>query len=134
MRWRGLPIALALMLPGLVQVGPAQAGDFGRPSPSVFDGLIPKQFWKGPIVGHSIFPITDLEEELPKGVRRQLNPDEFAGMRILAMNVKKLNNDNANPSVYRARLNSWQQQVKSHGSKEFAVVLEPEKLDELLEH
>ncbi|HYZ90457.1 MAG TPA: hypothetical protein VE620_14260 [Myxococcales bacterium] len=77
---------------------------------------------------------TDLEEELPKGVRRQLNADEFAGMRILAMNVKKLNNDNANPSVYRARLNSWQQQVKSHGAKEFAVVLEPEKLDELLEH
>ncbi|HWE26169.1 MAG TPA: hypothetical protein VG496_19695 [Myxococcales bacterium] len=77
---------------------------------------------------------TDLEEELPKGVHRQLAADEFAGMRILAMNVKKLNNDNANPNVYRARLVSWQQQVKSHGAKEFAVVLEPEKLDELLEH
>jgi hypothetical protein len=50
------------------------------------------------------------------------------------MNVKKLNGDNMNPSVYRQRLASWQQQVKSHGAKEFAVVLEPEKLDELLEH
>ena len=55
-------------------------------------------------------------------------------MRSLARNVKKLTADNANPSVYRARLNSWQQQVKSHGAKEFAVVLEAEKLDELLEH
>jgi hypothetical protein len=77
---------------------------------------------------------TDLEEELPKGVRRSLAPDEFAGMRILAMNVKKLGADNANPTAYRARLSSWQQQVKSHGAKEFAVVLEPEKLDDMLEH
>ena len=77
---------------------------------------------------------SDMEEDLPKGVKRTLAPDEFAGMRILAMNVKKLNGDNMNPSVYRQRLASWQQQAKSHGAKEFQVVLEPEKLDELLEH
>jgi hypothetical protein len=77
---------------------------------------------------------SDMEEDLPKGVKRTLAPDEFAGMRILAMNVKKLNADNANPTVYRQRLASWQQQVKAHGAKEFQIVLEPEKLDELLEH
>ena len=77
---------------------------------------------------------SDMEEDLPKGVKRTLAPDEFAGMRILAMNVKKLNGDNMNPTVYRQRLASWQQQAKSHGAKEFQVVLEPEKLDELLEH
>ena len=77
---------------------------------------------------------SDMEEDLPKGVKRTLAADEFAGMRILAMNVKKLNADNINPTAYRQRLASWQQQVKSHGAKEFAVVLEPEKLDELLEH
>ena len=77
---------------------------------------------------------SDMEEDLPKGVKRTLAPDEFAGMRILAMNVKKLSADNANPTVYRQRLASWQQQVKSHGAKEFQIVLEPEKLDELLEH
>ena len=76
---------------------------------------------------------SDMEEDLPKGVKRTLAPDEFAGMRILAMNVKKLSGDNMNPSVYRQRLASWQQQAKSHGAKEFQVVLEPEKLDELLE-
>ena len=77
---------------------------------------------------------SDMEEDLPKGVKRTLAPDEFAGMRILAMNVKKLNADNANPTAYRQRLASWQQQAKSHGAKEFAIVLEAEKLDELLEH
>jgi len=77
---------------------------------------------------------SDLEEDLPKGVKRTLAPDEFAGMRILAMNVKKLSGDNMNPSVYRQRLASWQQQARSHGATEFQVVLEPEKLDELLEH
>jgi hypothetical protein len=77
---------------------------------------------------------SDMEEDLPKGVKRTLAPDEFTGMRILAMNVKKLNGDNMNPTVYRQRLASWQQQAKSHGAKEFQVVLEPEKLDELLEH
>jgi len=77
---------------------------------------------------------SDMEEDLPKGVKRTLAPDEFAGMRILAMNVKKLSADNVNPSVYRQRLASWQQQARSHGAKEFQVVLEPEKLDELLEH
>jgi hypothetical protein len=76
---------------------------------------------------------SDMEEELPKGVRRDLASDEFKDMRVLAMNVKKLNADNANPTAYRARISKWQQQVKSHGAKEFAMVLEPEKLDELLD-
>ncbi|HYV68244.1 MAG TPA: hypothetical protein VE964_18540, partial [Myxococcales bacterium] len=48
----------------------------------------------------TIVVFSDLEEDLPKGVKRTLAPDEFIGMRILAMNVKKLNADNANPSAY----------------------------------
>jgi hypothetical protein len=76
---------------------------------------------------------SDMEEELPKGVRRDLAPDEFKGMRVLAMNVKKLNADNANPTVYRARMAKWQKQITTHGAKEFQMVLEAEKLDDLLE-
>jgi hypothetical protein len=49
------------------------------------------------------------------------------------MNVKKLNADNANPTAYRARLAGWKQQVTSHGAKEFQVVLEPDRLDDLLD-
>jgi hypothetical protein len=77
---------------------------------------------------------SDLEEDLPKGVKRSLAKDEFNGMRVLAMNVKRLNADNANPTAYRARIDSWQKQVTSHGAKDFKVVLSPDKLDELLEH
>ena len=76
---RGLPIALALLLPGLVQADLARAGDFGRPSPSVFEGLIPKQFLRGPVVGHSIYPITDLEEELRDRSYALIHPNEPRG-------------------------------------------------------
>ena len=76
---------------------------------------------------------SDLEEDLPKGVKRDLAPDEFAGTRVLAMNVKKLNADNANPAAYRARLAGWKAQTVSHGAKEFQVVLEPDRLDDLLD-
>ncbi len=77
---------------------------------------------------------SDLEEDLPKGVKRTLAADEFSGMRVLAMNVKRLNADNANPTAYRARLASWEKQITSHGAKDFQVVMAPEKLDELLDH
>jgi len=52
-------IALAIAAPGATQ-----AGDFGRPKPSLLEGLIPPQFWKGPVAGYSSYPLTDLELEL----------------------------------------------------------------------
>ncbi len=76
---------------------------------------------------------SDMEEDLPKGVVRKLSKDEFSGVRVLAMNVKKLKGDNRNPTVYRERLASWQRQVTSHGARDFQVLLEADKLDELLE-
>src|SRR5581483_1913086 len=76
---RGLAIALASMLPGLVQTDLAQAGDFGRPSPSLLDGLIPKQFFKGPVFPQSTSPITDLEEELRDRSYALIHPNEPRG-------------------------------------------------------
>ncbi|MBV8835753.1 MAG: hypothetical protein JO000_04395 [Alphaproteobacteria bacterium] len=76
---RGLLIALALMLLGLVHADLARAGDFGRPSPSLLEGLIPKQFWKGPVVGYSSAPITDLEEELRDRSYALIRPNEPRG-------------------------------------------------------
>jgi hypothetical protein len=72
-------IALALLLPALVRSDPARAGDFGRPSPSLLDGLIPRQFWKGPLVGESAYPITDLEEELRDRSYALIRPNEPRG-------------------------------------------------------
>ena len=76
---------------------------------------------------------SDMEEDLPRGVKRDMATDELKGVRILAMNVKRLGHDNANPTAYRARLAGWEKQLTSHGAREFKVVLEPEKLSELLD-
>jgi hypothetical protein len=76
---------------------------------------------------------SDLEEDLGKGVVRNLAPDEFSGMRIVAMNVKKLTGDNKNPTVYRDRLASWKKQAMSHGARDFQVLLESDKLEELID-
>jgi hypothetical protein len=54
-----LCIALAIAAPA-----GTEAGDFGRPKPSLLEGLIPQQFWKGPVTGYSGFPLTDPEVEL----------------------------------------------------------------------
>jgi hypothetical protein len=76
---------------------------------------------------------SDMEEDLPRGVKRDMATDELKGVRILAMNVKRLGHDNANPTAYRARLAGWEKQLTSHGAREFKVVLEPEKLSDLLD-
>jgi hypothetical protein len=76
---------------------------------------------------------SDMEEDLPRGVKRDMATDELKGVRILAMNVKRLGHDNANPTAYRARLAGWEKQLTSHGAREFKVVLEAEKLSDLLD-
>ena len=76
---------------------------------------------------------SDLEEDLPRGVKRDLAPDELKGVRVVAMNVKRLAADNANPTAYRQRLSGWEKEVTTHGAREFKVVLEPERLVELLD-
>ena len=76
---------------------------------------------------------SDMEEDLPRGVKRDMAPDELKGVRVLAMNVKRLARDNANPTAYRARLAGWEKQLTSHGAREFKVVLEAEKLAELID-
>ena len=76
---------------------------------------------------------SDMEEDLPRGVKRELSPTELAGVRVLAMNVKRLAADNADPTAYRQRLISWEKQVTAHGAKEFKVVLEPDKLADMLD-
>ena len=76
---------------------------------------------------------SDMQEDLPRGVKRDLAPDELKGVRVVAMNVKRLAADNADPAAYRQRLSGWEKQVTQHGAREFKVVLEPDKLTELLD-
>ena len=67
-------VALAITTPGL-----AQTGDFGRPKPSLLEGLIPKQFWQGPVTGYSWYPLTDLEQELRDRSYALIRPNEPRG-------------------------------------------------------
>ena len=71
---------------------------------------------------------SDMKEELPPGVARTFSDNELQGMRVLAMNVKRLKQDSAQPAVYRARLSEWERTVKAKGSSDFNVIIEPEKL------
>jgi hypothetical protein len=69
-----LCIALAIAVPAVTE-----AGDFGRPKPSLLDGLIPRQFWQGPVTGYSGFPLTDLEVELRDRSYVLIRPNEPRG-------------------------------------------------------
>jgi hypothetical protein len=69
-----LGIILAISVPAV-----CEAGDFGRPKPSLLDGLIPQQFWKGPVTGYSSYPLTDLETELRDRSYALIRPNEPRG-------------------------------------------------------
>src|SRR4051794_41922329 len=69
-----LCIALAAAVPAVTE-----AGGFGRPRPSLLDGLIPRQFWQGPVTGYSGFPLTDLEVELRDRSYVLIRPNEPRG-------------------------------------------------------
>jgi hypothetical protein len=71
---RRLTICMALAI-----AASAHAGDFGRPKPSLLEGLIPPQFWKGPVTGYSSYPLTDLEEELRDRSYALIRPNEPRG-------------------------------------------------------
>ncbi len=73
---RVLTICVAL---ALATTAHAQTGDFGRPKPSLLEGLIPPQFWKGPVTGYSGFPLTDLELELRDRSYVLIRPNEPRG-------------------------------------------------------
>jgi len=83
-----LSIALAIAAPAS-----GYAGDFGRPRPSLLEGLIPQQFWRGPVAGYSGFPLTDLEVELRDRSYVLIRPNEprgnwnlyIAGFRIVGL-------------------------------------------------
>jgi len=71
---------------------------------------------------------SDMSEELPAGVQRRLRDDEFEGVRIAAINVKRLSEDTADPAVFRARLATWKRRVTNAGAVEWRTVLDPRKL------
>ena len=71
---------------------------------------------------------SDMKEELRPGAKRELEPAELAGVRVAAMNVKKLREDSHDPAAYRQRLTAWQEHLAQTGATDWRVILEPDKL------
>ncbi|KKM60788.1 hypothetical protein LCGC14_1538310, partial [marine sediment metagenome] len=78
-----------------------------------------------------ILVFSDLKEELPKGVVRDV-PFSLEGFTVIALNVTKLWGDNANPREYMDRLEEWRTKVEQGGGQ-WMVINDLERLDRMFE-
>ncbi len=79
-----------------------------------------------------MFVFSDMKEELPKGVVRKFESDEFDGINIAAMNVIKLNKDSSNPEVYRSRLKKWDKRLVGSGAESWDTLIDASKIQEFI--
>ena len=71
---------------------------------------------------------SDMNEDLPNGTTRELEAKEFADIDVVAVNVKRLSADNADPQIFRRRMAGWQERVLSHGAAGWREVLDAGQL------
>ena len=76
----------------------------------------------------AILLFSDMQADLPPGAKRTFSEHEFDGVRVIAMNVKKLERDNANPDELRDRLALWEQDVTRAGAGGWQTFLDAAKL------
>ena len=76
----------------------------------------------------AILLFSDMKSDLPNGVKRAFGEREFEGVRVIAMNVKKLEHDNANPDEFRSRLAHWEKDVTRAGAGGWQTFLDSAKL------
>ena len=75
---------------------------------------------------------SDLREDLPSGTTRTLDKAEFEGIQVIAMNVKRLRSDNADPGLFRGRLVRSEGQVKRAGAVGWKTFMDAAKLPDYL--
>ena len=75
---------------------------------------------------------SDMEEDLPKGTSRDFAEDELEGTHVVAMNVKRLKHDSADPIGFRARLASWEKRVMKAGALDWRTFMDAAKLPDYL--
>ncbi|MGR6872882.1 VWA domain-containing protein [Pseudomonas sp. HK3] len=63
-----------------------------------------------------IMVFSDMQEELPKGYKRDFELN-LPGYEVIALNVTKLRSDNQDPTKYMQRLKDWQQRIEQSGGK-----------------
>jgi hypothetical protein len=75
-----------------------------------------------------IIAFSDMQEDLPKGIRRSFSEQEFEDIHVVAVNVKKLDDDNADPTTYRQRIADWEEQILACGAREWRVIADGPRL------
>ncbi len=82
--------------------------------------------------GHkTVIIFSDMQEELGKETVRDF-PIKLDGIRVMAVNVTKLNTDNTDPRRYLDRLEWWKKRVLEAGASEWYVINDLEHLDRVL--
>jgi hypothetical protein len=76
----------------------------------------------------TIVVFSDMQEELDKVTVRSV-PMNLKRIRVIAVNVVKLNTDNIDPRLYFGRLEAWERRVVSAGASEWRVINDLERLD-----
>jgi hypothetical protein len=76
---------------------------------------------------------SDMREDLPKGAKRTLAETEFEGIQVVAMNVKRLAADNADPDRYRRRMVRWEKAVTESGASGWRTFMDASKLPSYLD-
>ncbi|HEX2333242.1 MAG TPA: VWA domain-containing protein [Burkholderiales bacterium] len=76
----------------------------------------------------TIVVFSDMQEELDKVTVRNI-PMNLKRIRVVAVNVVKLNTDNIDPRRYFGRLEAWERRVVSAGASEWRVINDLERLD-----
>ncbi len=79
----------------------------------------------------TIIVFSDMQEELDKVTVRDF-PISLRDIRIVAVNVVKLNTDNVDPRRYLGRLDDWKKRVERAGATEWRVINDLERLDAIL--
>lgn len=80
----------------------------------------------------TIIIFSDMQEELGKGTIRDF-PIKLTGIRVMAVNVIKLNTDNIDPRRYLDRLSWWEKRVRDAGATDWFVINDLEHLDKVLD-
>ena len=76
----------------------------------------------------TILIFSDMQEELDKQTQRGF-PIELSGIRLVALNVTKLQTDNVDPRKYLGRLERWGKRFKEAGAVDFEVVNDMDHLE-----
>ena len=78
----------------------------------------------------TILIFSDMQEELDKVTIRDF-PISLKDIRVVAVNVTKLNTDNIDPRRYIGRLDAWEKRVKGAGAAEWRVINDLERLESI---